>query len=159
MIYGIAANNLLSFMHASALSRGLPHKTVQNLSRLNMQEEAFSRRKEKPWIARLPPNDAVYRMATVEDSRQWKAALRQKEEAAQANHAWNMLLETTKMAEGQSGLVLGRPRFVRYEPPWWRPQVSREKIRAAPTSKASSRFVAASSASSRSNLRTPWYCR
>lgn len=118
----ITVNNQLSFMHASALSRGLPHQSIRNLCLLSHHQIIFNQKKEKKWLANHPFDDHVFRIPAAEDSdsRNWKQAMKQKEEATQAEASWDMLEETIKMAEGQSGLVFGRPRFARADPPWWR---------------------------------------
>ena len=118
------ATNTLSLMHASAVSRGLPHQTIRNLSLINLDKENFIRRKERAWWGRYPQTDPSYRVPNEKDQRQWAAVIKKREEASLADHASSMLLETMKMAEGRSGLVLGKPRYVRYVPPWWRIKAS-----------------------------------
>ncbi|KLO16206.1 hypothetical protein SCHPADRAFT_938107 [Schizopora paradoxa] len=114
------ANNTLSLMLASTHSRGLPHQTIRNISLLNLGEKNFYREKQRTWLGRHPPSDPSYRVPTENDPRLWRAAMRRIEDAKLAKHASEMLFETTRMAEGSSGLVLGRPRYIRYVPPWWK---------------------------------------
>ena len=98
----------LSLLHASAVSRGVPHKALRNLALLASPSAAPppSAPPAGAWEGLLEPGHAKYQPARLAKVLVRSAKQRERD-ALQARGA-AMIADVRAMAEGAGGLVLGR---------------------------------------------------
>lgn len=96
----------LALLYNSSSTRGLPHKLTRNITLLMWAKYHQKTVQVLPhWNPQLAPNDPAYKIParplTIDE-------LKQKDVMARA---WAALGHVVKMAEGQTGLSLGRVRI------------------------------------------------
>ncbi|KAI0333333.1 hypothetical protein GY45DRAFT_1272526 [Cubamyces sp. BRFM 1775] len=99
-------DNTLSLLYRSAVSGGLPHRVTQNLSHMidaNATLRSPIQPSKRPWRGQLPPDAPEYRIRPVKP-----LPPAQVEAGLHFHRARRLLGELVGMAEGWSGISLGR---------------------------------------------------
>ena len=105
-----AVDNTLSFLCTSAVARGLPHQVTRNLHLITIKNATILNPPPfllggGSWDGQAPPDHPKYQPAKGPLRKQKPA---QKEKDRLANASLCALGELVRMAEGRSGLSLGR---------------------------------------------------
>jgi hypothetical protein len=100
----LLVDRTLSLLVTSAQSRGLAHRLTRNLSILHFGFQKYQARVRYGLLQTWDPRQQEYKPA-----RQTRPALVDAEKFD--GQSWGALEETVRMAEGKSGLTLGRMEF------------------------------------------------
>jgi len=86
-------------LSSSATNMGLPHKLTRNMVHIVYKHLNAVKHSRRPWNPQLLPDSRAYTPA---------AATPKKKESFDPTSAWRAVAQVVKLAEGQSGIHLGR---------------------------------------------------
>lgn len=104
-------DNTLTFLHNSAVSRGLSHCVTKNLAFMANERERISKKKyysPSHWNPNLPFNSPEYKPSRELAIRAFKEARMLAKLKQQNKEMWGAYDEVMRFAEAGSGLMLGR---------------------------------------------------
>lgn len=104
-------DNTLALLHNSSTTRGLPHKLTRNLSLIrHIEYRTLSKQVLPRWNPKLPANSPQYSVQHHTTTKESNKESKREKRYSVDKHAWSALGHVVAMAEGTSGMSLGKIR-------------------------------------------------